>query len=188
MRPPKTLIHPLTTGLPPTLPFPCPWALPPQHPPHNSPHPLSLTPQGRHSNSSSVVGCSSVQHPNPAPLVHTAERASCPAWPGRRDPSSVRLPSAEEQVETSGRQERRSWEAPTGRGREAPLPWWQWQRRTGGRPRMCRLLLRGPGPWARDSPGDKLNKHTVEGRALPTCVGVALGRGGLSCPLSPDRP
>lgn len=53
-----------------------------------------LTPQDHHSNSSSAAGCSDVQSPSPAPLVHMAETASCPAWPGHRGPSSVHPLSA----------------------------------------------------------------------------------------------
>lgn len=85
---------------------PLSWALPPRHPSHSLP-PSSLTLQGLHSNSSSAVCCSDAQHPNPALSVHKAGRASCPAWPGHRVPSSGRLPSAEEQMDTSERQKRR---------------------------------------------------------------------------------
>lgn len=55
--------------------------------------------------------------------------------------------------------EERSREAPTQAGREVPLPLWQSQRHTGGRPRSCPLLLQGLGPWGRDSPGDRLNEE-----------------------------
>lgn len=50
-------------------------------------------------------------------------------------------------------------------GREVPLPSWQSQRHTGGRPRRCPLLLQGLGPWGHDSPGDRLNKER-----RPWCV------------------
>lgn len=88
--------------------------------------PPSLTPQGLHSSSSSAVCCSNAQRPSPALSVRRARTASWPAWPGHKDPSSGRLPSAEKQVESSERQERRrhhgrlpnkaQW------GREVPLP------------------------------------------------------------------
>lgn len=49
--------------------------------------------------------------------------------------------------------------------RKVPLPWWRWQRRTGGRPKTCPLPLQGLGPLAHGSPGDKLN-NDIDGRAL----------------------
>lgn len=149
-------------------------------------HPSLLTPQGHHSNSSSAVGCSDVQRPSPAPLVHMGEKASYPAWPWHRDPSSVHPPAAEKEQggglrgvgdEKLGRG--CGWEAPTVRGnREMPLPWWQLQRHTGGRPRKCPLLLQGLGPWECGSPGDKLNNDNVYSTpliVLNACVCLVLG-------------
>lgn len=79
--------------------YPLSWALPPQHPPHSLAP--SLTPQGLRSSNSSAACCSDGRHPSPALSVRTAGRASCLAWPGHKDLSSVRLPSAEGQTETS---------------------------------------------------------------------------------------
>lgn len=130
------------------------------------PPPSVLTPQDHRSNSSSAAGCSDVPRPSPAPSVRTAGRASCPAWPGHRGPSSVHLPSAETRQASSEAGEER-----LGRGgggtlhRKVPLPWWRWQRCTGGRPRTCPRPLQGPGPSEHGSPGDKLN-NDIDGRAL----------------------
>lgn len=143
-----------------------------------NPAPSLLTPQDHHSNSSSAAGCSDVQHPSPAPSVHMAETASYPAWLGHRGPSSVHPPSAE--IKPAGRLlqrggERKAWERlwVGGSHRKVPLPWWRWQRCTGGRPRMCPLPLLGLGPLERGSPGDKLKNDIIDGRAfiaLQTCV------------------
>lgn len=135
-----------------------------------SPHPSVLTPQGHHSNSSSAAGCSDVQRPSLAPSVHMAVTASCPAWPGHKGPSSVPPPSAEREWTGHLRDEGsgKAWEKLWGGGshRKAPLPWWRWQRHTGGRPRMGPLPLQGLGLWERGSPGDKLNNGNTEGRPL----------------------
>lgn len=150
---PHPVLSPSFTGTPPLL--------PPIHHSFLKPHPSLLTPQDPHSNSSSAAGCSDVQHPSPVPLVHMAEIASCPAWPGHRGLSSVHPPSAEtEQVGClrelgRGKAWERLWVASS--HRKVPLPWWRWQRCTGGRPRMCPLPLQGLEPLGRGSPGDKLN-------------------------------
>lgn len=133
-----------------------------------SPCPSLLTPQDHHSNSSSAAGCSDVQRPSPAPLVRTAERASSPAWPGHRGPSSVLLPSAGTEGQATsevgrGKAWERRWVGSS--NRKVPLPWWRWQRCTGGRPRTCPLPLQGLGPLEHGSPGDKLN-NDIDGRAL----------------------
>lgn len=83
----------------PGSPHPLHHSFPPHH--SSTPVPHLLTPQGHHSNSSSAVGCSDVQRPSLAPLVHMAVTASCPAWPGHRGPSSVHPPSAGRKQATS---------------------------------------------------------------------------------------
>lgn len=83
-----------TSDLPAPLPL-CPHPSPCLSPSFPGTPTLLLTPQGHHSNSSSAAGCSDALHPSPSPLVRTAERASCPAWPGHRGPSSGHRLSAE---------------------------------------------------------------------------------------------
>lgn len=77
-----------------------------------------------------------------------------------------------------------SGEAGGGRShRKGPLPWWRWQKRTGGRPRMRPLPLQGLGPLERGSPGDKLNNENIDSRpltALHTCVRYVLGQKSYS--------
>ena len=93
------------------------------HPHHlfPNPRPSLLTPQGHHSNSSSAAGCSDAQRPSPTPSVHTAGRASCPAWPGRRGHSSAHHPSV-------GGTDR--W--PQGWGKEGLRRGWGWEGPQGG--------------------------------------------------------
>lgn len=158
----------LQTTAPPPLRSPLSWALPPQNTPwlallflHLLPRAPAVTVALLPVAQMSGVPVQPFQtvrqgefHAQHGPGIGTLLQGTSPLQRKRGKP------------QRAGKEER-SREAPTQAGREVPLPLWQSQRHTGGRPRSCPLLLQGLGPWGRDSPGDRLNE---ERRPQSVCI------------------